>query len=438
MQFNWLWGYLMPIGLLLLVWGGLPPQKARRVTPLAFFAMAMATLAYWGVGFAFHLGGAHVVAPQEAALEGLNRLLPLIPGSSDWGVLGLAGFALSGDGVTPTVLSLFLAYLPLVTTAVLLVVLALAEEEGSWMIGASVIFALLIWPPAACWTWGGGFLARLGETMKLGHGFVDFGGSSLLLWLPATFLTAFLLWRERRPPAAEATLPPAYFPLLANVGAWLLGLGWMGWALALPFHTYGAALDWPRAALTMVLASAGAILTTQLYAYVVDGQIEPLLAARGTVAGWGASLAAAPFLTPVMGLVTGLLAGLLFPLALYLVEEKVRLRDRSAAIALGLTGGLWGLLAVGIFAAGRWGLGWNGMTTEAGAVGGILSGEGGQIIAQVAGMVVLGFWGSLWGSALGLAPRLWRRLRARPMPHTSAEPPTEGTEGEGTSEEETA
>ena len=436
MQFDWLWGYLMPIGLLLLVWGGLPPQKARRVTPLALFALALTTLAYWAVGFAFHLGGAHVVAPQEAALEGLNRLLPLIPSSSDWGFVGLSGFALSGDGVTPTVLSLFLAYLPLVATAVLLVVLALAEEEGGWMVGASLLFALLVWPVAACWTWGGGFLARLGQTMELGHGFVDFGGSALILWLPASYLFALLFWRERRPLTTEATLPPAHFPLLANAGAWVLGLGWMGWALALPFHTYGAALDWPRAALSMILASAGAVLTSQLYAYLAEGQIEPLLAARGAVAGWGASLAAAPFLTPAMALVTGLLAGLLFPAALYLVEEGLRLRDRSAGIALGLTGGLWGLLAAGLFAAGRWGAGWNGMATEAGAIGGLLGGDGGQLVAQLAGLTVLALWGGVWGSLLGLAPRFWQRLRQPPAPPQTEAP--QESEAEPSAEEEEA
>ncbi len=416
MQLNWLWGYLVPMGMLLLVWGGLPPHRARKITPLALSALALTTLLYWAVGFAFHLGGAHVVAPQEASLEGLNRLLPLIPGNGDWGIIGLAGFALSGDGVTPTVIALFLTYLPMAATAVLLVVLALTEEEPRWAVGLPLLFALVVWPIAACWVWGGGFLTRLGTTFGLGHGFVDFGGSALLLWLPAAYLFGFLVWRERLPQVEEATLPPAYFPLLANAGALLMGVGWMGWALAQPFHTCGATFDLPRTALTILLAAAGAIVGGQGYAFLAEGDLEPLLSARSAAVGWGSALAAAPFLTPAMALVTGLVAGLLFPFALYLVEIVLRLRDRSAAIALGLTGGAWGLVAASLLAAGRWGDGWNGID---GPVGGLIGGDGKQVAAQLVGLAVLGLWGGGWGLLLGALPRLRERLQ-RPKPESAA------------------
>ncbi len=429
MQLDWLWGYLMPIGLLLLIWSGLPPRRARQITPLAFLTMALAMVAYWLTGFAFHLGGAHVIAPQEASLEGLNRLLPLIPGDEKWGIIGLAGFALSGEGVTPMALELFLSYLPMATMATLLVVLGLEDEGEEWMTAAALLFALFIWPIAACWVWGGGFLARLGQTMEVGHGFVDFGGSGLLLWLPATFLIGFLIWRERRPPVKVEGLPPVHFPLLGTLGTWLMGVGWMGWALALPFHTWGATIAWPRSALTMLLTAAGAMLTAQLYAFLAEGALEPLLSARGAAVGWGAALAAAPFLTPTMALVTGLIAGLLLPFALHLSESGLRLRAPALTVALGLVGGGWGLLSVAFFAAGRWGEGWNGI---GGAVGSLIGGDGGQIAAQLAGLVILGVWGGGWGSVLGLLPRLWRRLHVPP-----AEPPSSADE-ESAEEHESA
>ena len=47
-------GYLVPIGFFLLGWGGLEPPKARRVAALGLVSLALATLGYFAVGFAFH------------------------------------------------------------------------------------------------------------------------------------------------------------------------------------------------------------------------------------------------------------------------------------------------------------------------------------------------------------------------------------------------
>lgn len=400
MATNWLWGYLMPVGMLLLAWGGLPPRKARRVTPLAALAVALAVLGYWLVGYAFQLGGAHALNP-DAALAGLDRLwspLDTVQGPG-WGFIGLAGFALSGEGMTPTVLSLFLAYLPVVASATLLVVLALADTRRWLMVTAGALTGAVVVPVAACWVWGGGWLSQLGATLELGHGFVDFGGSSLLLWLPAFFVLGVLLLQPRRQEEETPAPPPAYFPLLANLGALLLGLGWAGWALTAPFHTFGATLDWNRAALSALLGMAGAVLTSQFYAWLVTGDIEPLLAARGLAAGWGAALAGAAFLPPWGALVTGLIAGIAFPLALYLWNEHLRLLDTGAAGALGLVGGGWGVLAVALLADGQWGAGWNGVA--AASVAGLFNGGGGgQLTAQLVGLLALGLWGILWGLLL--------------------------------------
>ena len=83
MPLTWLWGYSLPLGLLMVIWGGLPPQKARRVTPLAALTLALAILGYWAVGFALHMGGAHAVNPENVELAGLDRLFA--PAGKGWG-----------------------------------------------------------------------------------------------------------------------------------------------------------------------------------------------------------------------------------------------------------------------------------------------------------------------------------------------------------------
>jgi Amt family ammonium transporter len=449
MQLTWLWGYLIPIGILLLAWGGLPPEKARRVTPLAALALALAVLGYWAVGYAFHLGGAHVIS-NDPALAGLDRLsgLDKVFGAGNatpplWGYLGLAGFFLAGEQLTPTAFSLFLTYLPLVMTAVLLVMLALATDlRRALMVGTGALTAVLVFPIPACWVWGGGWLSRLGQSLELGHGFVDFGGSGLLLWLPAMMALGILLFQERRPPERELAPPPAHFPLLANAGALLAVLGWAGWALSNPLHMYGATVDWNRAAVSTLVGLAGAILTSQFYAWLVTGELEPLLAARGLVAGWGAVLAGAPFLPSWGALGLGLLAGLLFPLCLYLVEGVLRLRDATGIVALGLSGGLLGLLGTGVLADGLWGQGWNGLGPVAGGVAGLVPAGGlpadtGQFLAQLVGLVVLGLWGLLWGALIGVIshpPHLQLSRLRRPITAEEAVESTTPVNGNGESD----
>jgi Amt family ammonium transporter len=425
MQTNWLWGYLIPIGLLLLTWGGLAPRKARKVTPLAALAVALAVLGYWLVGYALHLGGAGVVN-SDPTLANLDKLYGRDAG---FGFFGMTGFVLTwdaGEPVSPTALALFLSYLPIITSAVLLVVLALADQRRWLMMLAGTLTGTLIVPVAACWTWGGGWLSQLGATLDLGHGFVDFGGSSVLLWLPGAFAGGVLLLAPRRRVTEDHPgPPPAYFPLLANLGALLLSVGWAGWTLSAPFHTFGATLDWHRAAISAVLGMTGSVLTSQLYAWLVTGEIEPLIAARGVAAGWGAALAGAAFLPPWGALVVGLIAGLAFPLLLYLVDVVLKLADNAAVVALGLTGGLWGLLSVGLLADGRWGSGWNGVGADVGqGVAGLIIGDSSQISAQLLGIAALGLWGLVWGALLGGLTRLGgvrRRLSALTAPEEAAE-----------------
>ncbi|MGC9397493.1 MAG: hypothetical protein ACP5J4_21825, partial [Anaerolineae bacterium] len=134
-----------------------------------------------------------------------------------------------------------------------------------------------------------------------------------------------------------------------------------------------------------------------------------LLAARGLAAGWGAALAAAPFVPPWAALVIGVLGGLLFSFILYLTNVVMRLRDAAATVALGLVGGLWGLLSVALFADGQAGQGWNGVTATSGSggvVGVFFGGGAGQLMAQLVGIVAVGVWGLLWGGVLGLIANL--------------------------------
>jgi Amt family ammonium transporter len=108
-------------------------------------------------------------------------------------------------------------------------------------------------------------------------------------------------------------------------------------------------------------------------------------------------------------------AGLLLPLGVYAVERVLRLPDATATVALGITGGTWGLLAVAVFADGRSGQGWNGVgpaeyhTVLGQGVTGFIPATGmigdglGQMVAQLAGMGAISLLALLVGWLIFLA-----------------------------------
>ena len=148
-------GYLIPVGLFLLTWGGMEPQRARRTATVGALALALATLGYFAVGFAFHLGGAGLVSDQPG-LEGLVRLYAH-EGELAWGLIGLEGFFLADEAATPQALALFVIYLPLVAAAVLLPVLSVSGRARGWQVAiAGLVVSAVLFPLAACWVWGGG------------------------------------------------------------------------------------------------------------------------------------------------------------------------------------------------------------------------------------------------------------------------------------------
>jgi len=394
-------GYLIPLGLFLLAWGGMEPNRARRSATVGALALGLGTLAYFAVGFAFHLGGAGLMSDQ-AGLEGLTRLFAG-EGGLEWGLIGLEGFFLAGDGATPDVFALFFTYLPLVVSVVLLTVLSLSGRAKGWqLVLGGILAGGILFPLAACWAWGGGWLANLGSTLERGHGLVDHSGSGVVYLLGGAAALGALTGLGHRLPGGASTepeeMPPAHLPLLANLGALLFGLGWLGWSVSTPFHVAGAELNTPRIAVNGLLAGAGAILVSQAYCWFTTGQVDALMSARGTAAGFIAISAGAPFVPPWGALVIGAAAGLLLPLGVYVVERVLRLPDATATVALGCTAGTWGLLAVAVFADGRWGQGWNGVgaveyhTVLGQGVTGFLPAAGflgdgrGQMVAQLAGL----------------------------------------------------
>jgi Amt family ammonium transporter len=180
----------------------------------------------------------------------------------------------------------------------------------------------------------------------------------------------------------------------------------------------GEVLNLRLAGTNGLVGLAGGALLAQLYSWSATGRFDPLMGSRGALAGLVAISAGAPLVPTWAALIIGCIAGLVLPVAIYSIEHLLRFEDTTAAIAGYLLPGLWGLVAVAIFADGRWGQGWNGVAGLSGqGVTGLIAASGlkadsGQMSAQVWGSIALFALGFLvpWG-AFRILTGLARLLR---------------------------
>jgi Amt family ammonium transporter len=378
---------LLPAGFILLAGGGLPGRRPATSAVAGLGGLALAAISYWACGFAFHMGGIGLTV-KHPGLEGLiwEWASPL---NLEWGVLGLRGFLMLNEAATDTAIALYLAYLPALSVAVIVPLLALRGRMPGWMavLGAFLVSAL-VYPAVANWFSGGGWLMHTGQTLGLGHGYIDLTGLSTAAFVGGlTALLGIVVFGRRTPPLPDSelpSLPPVHLPVLAVVGAVLAIVGTMALSGANPIHIAAGAIT-PRVAVNLVLAAAGGALLPCLYTWFTTGSADSLMAARGAAAGVLGVAAAMAFIPPWAALATGLLAGLLVPLITFVVQHALRIDDPTGAVPVALLGGLLGILAAGAFSDGLAGQGWNQVGADA--------------YLGVAGQGVTGFF-----PAPGLAP----------------------------------
>ncbi len=444
--------WLVPIGFVLIAAGGMEPSLSRQAALTGLSAVGLATLGYWAIGFGIQFGGVGLVHDLPG-LEGLvwewSALGP--DWGPGWGMVGLSGWGLLHEAATPAAYALFFAQLPWVTTAVLIPLLSLRGRSPTFAsaIGGLLIGALL-YPLVGNWIWGGGWLANLGNNLGLGHGLVDFGGAAGVHLLGATVAVAgILIFCTRRPPHSDQEpieLPPVHLPLLSALGAILLIVGGLGWSYGNPLLD-PSSVQPIRGALNGLLAATGGVLAPMAYTWFVAGRHDPLMSARGVAAGAIAALAAGPFMPPWAALLIGTIAGLLVPLATYIIDHVLRLDDPTAVISTHGIGAVLSLLAVGLFADGTAGVGWNriGIEQYRGVVGqgvtGLLAAARmqpdwpGQMEAQIVGLAAVALIAflaaSVWYGLIAMLARIWEGTTASvPEPLPADEPLFEPSEAQ--------
>ena len=290
-----------------------------------------------------------------------------------WNWLGAGPLLLGGLGSAPPQAQLALLFEFLAVAMAALVPWGSGADRWRLTAGcaAAAILAAIVFPLAAHWIWAGGWLAQLGVNFGLGAGFLDGGGAATVHVLGG-FSALAVIWiagprKGKFPKEGLATALPGHNAVYVLFGCLLALVGWLAWNVAgavLWLHAPLAAL--PVTAVNTLLTASGALAATFAVTRIRFGKPDASLCANGWLAGLIASSACAGVLVPGQTLFVGLVTGIATPLMVELLELALSIDDPSGAITVHAAGGLWGLLAAGLFAS-----------------------QPGQLVAQLVGIATL-------------------------------------------------
>ncbi len=224
---------------------------------------------------------------------------------------------------------------------------AIAERMKVWAYMIFVIiFCAVLYPVVANWVWNpGGWLANMG--------FNDFAGSAAVHAMGgfAALAAAIVLGPRLGKYGEDGSITPipGHNLPMAAVGAFILWFGWFGFN---PGSTLAAVGNWEligTVATNTFLASAAGGCATMIYTKVVYKLVDITMVINGVLAGLVAITAGCNVVGPNSAIIIGLIAGILVDIAV-VVFDRLKVDDPVGAIAVHGINGLWGTLAVGLFA----------------------------------------------------------------------------------------
>ncbi|MBM4362737.1 MAG: ammonium transporter [Deltaproteobacteria bacterium] len=381
----------MQAGFALVETGLTRARSAAHTMGMNFLVYSLGILAFWALGFGLQMGGVGALATLGGDAS-LSRELSVDLFGKEWGVAGGVGFFLRGELFTPAVATLFLFQMVFMDTALTIPTGSMAER---WKFKSFVLFSLVlgavIYPLYANWVWGGGFLSQLGRHLGLGHGHVDFAGSSVvhLTGGVAALVGARTLGPRLGkfdPSGSPVGIPGHNLPMVV-LGTFILAFGWFGFNAGSTLASTDTRIA--VVALNTMLASATGAAAAGLVSSVRFGKPDVTLLCNGMLAGLVAITAPCAFVSAPAALFIGAVAGVLVVEGALFVESRLRLDDPVGAVSVHGLNGAWGVVALGLFADGSYGDGLNGV---AGGVRGLFHGDAGQLAAALVGVAVNIVW----------------------------------------------
>ena len=265
-----------------------------------------------------------------------------------WGGLGMPSLA-TGEGIWDW--TFFFFQTMFAATAATIVSGAVAEriEFKSYLI-YSILVSALVYPVSGHWMWGS--LAGSGSQGWIeALGFHDFAGSTVVhsvggwIALAGAMMLGPRIGKYRHD--GKANPIPGHSLVLGTLGVFLLWIGWFGFNPG----SYTAGIgSIGRVAMTTNLAACAGTIAALVTAWVIMGKPDLTMALNGSLAGLVAITAPCDQVTCNASIVIGLVAGVLVVLSVFAMD-KIHIDDPVGAVSVHCVNGVWGTLAVGLFAA---------------------------------------------------------------------------------------
>jgi ammonium transporter, Amt family len=329
--------FFMNLGFAMVESGFARSKNAVNILSKNFIVFAVSSLAFWVIGWGLMFGdGSGFIGMQGIFSLGGPDNSPAT-GDAYSGVYS----AISWTGVP--LLAKFFFQLVFAGTAATIVSGAVAERIKyiSFIIFSFILVAIM-YPITGHWVWGGGWLANLG--------FFDFAGSTVVHSVGGwAALTGAIVLGPRIGKFRDGKIfpIPGHNMTSATLGALVLWLGWFGFN---PGSTMAAdAISISRICITTNSAAIAGILTSTATAWLVLGKPDLSMTINGCLAGLVAITAGCAFVGVGSSLIIGAVAGILVVFAV-MAFDRIKIDDPVGALAVHLVNGIFGTLAVGLFA----------------------------------------------------------------------------------------
>jgi ammonium transporter, Amt family len=357
----------MQAGFALVETGFTRAKHASHVISTNFAVFGLGFVAFFLIGFPLMFGG------FSAPIMGMGKPVgDTLIGSGNWVFLWQGGWALTDLGglVNGAPVAAFFLYMVAFMDTTATIPTGAMAERWKWkaFVGWGLFCGAIYYPIFGAWTWGGGWLAKLGNSAQLGFGYVDFAGSGVVHAVGgfAGLAGAMVLGARIGKYGADGkprTLAAHNIPF-AMLGTFILLFGWFGFNAASTF----AATDvrFAMVAANTALAAAFGATAAMFYCMARIGKPDPGMMCNGMLAGLVAITAPCAFVQPWAAAVIGVLAAVIVIESCWFFERR-GIDDPVGAISVHGIGGIFGVLCVGIFSSGEYGAGWNGTTKGAAA-----------------------------------------------------------------------
>ncbi|MDA1128204.1 MAG: ammonium transporter [Chloroflexi bacterium] len=363
--------FFMQAGFAFLGAGLIRAKNTTNYMTKSFMDFAIASLSFWAFGFA------------------------LMWGTSAAGIAGNTNYFLTDAADGQTYVD-FVFQMVFAGTAATIVAGAVAERTKTQAyLAYSFIIGAIIYPLYGHWVWGGGWLGAM-DKIDLPAA-ADYAGSGVVHAVGGFVALAGAVVVGPRTgkfnPDGSANVLSGHNVPYVVIGTFILFFGWFGFNINTGDSIGLNAIN------TLLAGATGAVVA--LYIQLIrTGKTDVLFACNGALAGLVGITAGAAFVEPWSAVAIGAIAAPIMMASLIVIERVLKIDDPVGAISVHGVTGLWGLLAVGIFANGN-----NG-------VEGLVVGEGKQILSQLISMGVVLAWGLVTGFALFMLLKVTMGVRA--------------------------